>query len=323
MTTKMKAATQGRYGLEHIGVQDVPVPEPASGMVRVAVNVASINPADWHLASGTPMFLRLTEGLRQPNEFVIGRDVAGTVDAVGAGVTNLQPGDRVFGSMTGGFAPYALAKADRVARIPDTVDDDTAAGLPIAGVTALQALEKGGVGGKTVVINGASGGVGHFAVQMAKTLGATSVTGVCSGRNAELVASLGADRVVDYTKADFTDHAHDVIIDCAGSRSTSELKSGLTDSGGRLIMVGPAKGGKVMGPLPELLAMAARFAVSPHKLTVFTAEETAERLERLAAMAADGSLITHIDRDFKLADISDAFQYLGTHRAKGKVLIRP
>lgn len=318
----MKAATQEHYGLEHIRLQDVPTPEPNAGEVTVAVQVASINPADWHLASGTPMFMRLTEGLRQPKQSLVGRDCAGVVDAVGPGVTNLAVGDRVFGMMTGGFSEYALAKADRVARIPDSVDDDTAAGLPVAGVTALQALEKGEVEGRTVVINGASGGVGHYAVQMAKLMGATKVIGVCSSRNVDLVAGLGADEVVDYTKADFTDQPHDVIIECAGSRSTSDLKRGL-NNGGRVVMVGPAKGGRVLGPLPLMIAMATRFALSSHKLTIFVAEETPERLDRLATMAAQGSLITHVDREFKLSEVNQAFDYLGTHRARGKVLIRP
>lgn len=318
----MKAATQDSYGLDNVVFTDVPVPEPGPGEVRVAVTVASINPADWHLAAGTPMFLRFTEGLRRPKKPVVGGDVAGVVDAVGSGVTDVNVGQRVFGSMHGGFAEYAIAKNNRYAPMPDSVSDETAAGLPIAGVTALQALEKGEVEGRSVAINGASGGVGHYAVQLAKIMGASRVTGVCSGRNAELVAGLGADEVVDYTTSDFTNQHHDVIIECAGSRSTSDLMRGLANPG-RLVMVGPNKGGPVMGPLPSMVAMIARFALSSHTFVGFVAEETTERLNRLAGYADAGLLVAHIDREYPLADINKAFDYLGTSRARGKVLIRP
>ncbi len=318
----MKAATQDHYGLDHITFQDVPIPEPGAGQVRVAVNVASINPADWHLATGTPTFMRLTEGIRKPKHFIVGRDAAGVVDAVGTGVANLKAGDRVFGSMTGAFADYSLAKSDRVVKIPDSVDDNTAAGLPIAGITALQAMEKGEIEGRSVVINGASGGVGHYAIQLAKVMGAARVTGVCSGRNVEFVAGLGADEIIDYTKSDFTDQTHDVIVECAGSRTASELMRGLAPKS-RVVMVGPNKGGRVLGPIPEQLAMAARFALSSHKLVIFIAAETSERLSRLATLAEQGVLTTHIDREFALADVRDAYKYLGTNRARGKVLIRP
>jgi NADPH:quinone reductase-like Zn-dependent oxidoreductase len=318
----MKAATQSSYGLDSIELTDRPIPTPGPGQVRVRVETASINPADWHLSTGRPWFVRLTDGLRRPNREILGTDVAGVIDEVGPGVAPERIGDRVFGKAHGAFAEVAVADLDRLALIPERVGFDEAAGLPIAGVTALQAIEKGDVQGKSVVVNGASGGVGHFAVQIARALGAAHVTGVCSSRNVEFVRSLGVDQVVDYTAEDFTTSPHDVIVECAGSRTAADLHRGL-NPGGRVIMVGPKKGGRMLGPIPSMVAMMARFAVSDRSLVAFVADETAERLTTLADLYSDGALHTSVSREFALPDVVSAFDHLATSRAVGKVLVRP
>jgi NADPH:quinone reductase-like Zn-dependent oxidoreductase len=244
------------------------------------------------------------------------------IDAVGDGVDESRIGDRVFGKVHGAFAELANADTDRLALMPESMPFEHAAGLPIAGVTALQAVDRAEVDGRSVVINGASGGVGHFAVQIARARGASRITGVCSGRNVEFVNGLGADQVIDYETDDFTDEPHDAIIDCAGSRTATDLLRGL-DPDGRLIMVGPKKGGPILGPLPSMIAMGTRFALSNKSFVGFVADETAERLEALATLQAHGALHTFVSREFALTNIADAFEHLGTHRAVGKVLIRP
>ena len=318
----MRAATISAYGLDRIDIGDQPVPEPDPHQVRVRVSVASINPADWHLAAGEPRFLRLTEGLRRPKKNVVGTDGAGVVESVGDEVADLAVGDRVFGKFEGSFAELAVADVDRLAKIPNGVTDESAAGLPIAGVTALQAIEKGQVDGRSVVVNGASGGVGHYAIQLARAFGAREVTAVCSGRNLELVASLGADRVVDYGSTDFTDDRHDVIIECAGGRTAAEYFRGLSKPG-HVVLVGPDKGGRNFGPIAKVVGLMGRFAISPHKLSVFVADETAERLRVLAELYASGAIRTVVDRSFPLGEVTAAFEYLGTQRARGKVLVLP
>ena len=318
----MKAATQDTYGLDSIQLSDRPVLEPGPGQVRVRIETSSINPADWHLSTGRPWLVRLTDGLRRPNRDVLGTDAAGIIEDVGPGVAPERIGDRVFGKVQGAFAETALADVDRLALIPERVPFEEACGLPIAGVTALQAVQKGEVAGRTVLINGASGGVGHYAIQIARALGATRVTGVCSGRNTEMVRALGADEVIDYTVDDFTATPHDVIIDCAGSRTGSELRDGLSPDG-RVVMVGPKKGGPILGPIPSMVAMMAGFAVSKRSFVGFVADETAERLTTLADLYSDGALRTVVSREFALPDVVSAFDHLATGRAVGKVLIRP
>lgn len=318
----MKAVTQDSYGLDSIRLSDRGVGEPDPGQVRVRIETASINPADWHLSTGQPWFVRLTDGLRRPNRDVLGTDAAGVIEAVGAGVAPERIGERVFGKVHGAFAKSATADVDRLALIPEGVSFDEAAGLPIAGVTALQAVQKGEVDGRSVLVNGASGGVGHYAIQIARALGAARVTGVCSGRNAEMVRSLGVDDVVDYTIDDFTATPYDVIIDCAGSRKGSELRRGLT-ARGRVVMVGSKKGGPILGPLPSMVAMVAGFAVSKRSFFGFVADETAERLTTLADLYANGALRTVVSRDFALPEVRAAFDHLATGRAVGKVLVRP
>ncbi len=318
----MKAAQITGYGLDQITLSDQPDPEPGPGEVLVRVAAASINPADLHLATGTPLMVRLTEGLRAPKQPIVGSDGAGLIEAVGPDVTDYRVGDRVFGKFVGAFAELAVASVDRIAQLPDTVTFDQGAALPIAGVTALQAIEKGEVAGKSVVVNGASGGVGHFAVQLAKAAGAASVTGVCSGRNVELVRLLGADQVVDYTSTDFTDTTHDVVIECIGGRTAADYFRGLSDNG-RVVLVSAEKSSKVFGPMFPMARLTARFAMSRRDVSIFVSAETHERLAALVTHVATGQVTPHIDREFPLCDVVAAYDYIATSRARGKVLIRP
>jgi NADPH:quinone reductase-like Zn-dependent oxidoreductase len=319
----MKAATQERYGVEAIEVADRPIPEPGPGQIRVRIESASLNPSDWYFASGKPAFIRLMSGLRRPKSEVIGSDGAGVVDTIGPDVAGFAIGDRVFGVFGGAFAEHAVAKVDRVAHIPDGVDVDTAAGLPIAGVTALQAIERGQVAGRRVVVNGASGGVGHYAVQIAVAYGAGEVVGVCSGPNVELVRSLGAAEVVDYNAGDFTDTPADVLIDCAGNRSVADVARMLRP-GGTWIGVGSVdKGGPILGMLPAMLGRTISTRLRRINMQNFVAAETAERLTELARLTADGSIRTVIDTDYRLDEIAKAFAHLETNRTTGKIIIRP
>lgn len=318
----MRAALLHRYGHEHITIAELDAPRPGPGEVLVTVEAASINPADWHKAAGAPYFMRLTEGLRRPKTERVGTDGAGRIDAVGAGVTDLQVGDRVFGSFKGSFATQALASVERIARVPTGVEVDEAAGLPIAGVTALQAVERAGVAGRRVVVNGASGGVGTFAVQLARAEGAAEVVGVCSGRNRELVRALGADRVVDYETEDFTEQPFDVLIDCVGSKKPRAVKRALSEDGVWVLLGSRQKRG-LFGPLGQMLTSMAAMSIARQSLVVFIAEETVPRLERLAQFMAEGKIRTVIDRIVVLDVVTGAFDYLATSRAQGKVLILP
>ncbi len=323
----MRAATQDKYGIDAINVTDEPVPEPGPGQVRVKIEVASMNPLDWHFALGRPRFVRLLIGLRRPKERVIGSDFCGTVDAVGpdvgdAAAGGFDVGEAVFGSArTGAFAEYALAKVDRIARQPSGMTAGEAAGLPIAGITALQSFEDIDLKDKRVVINGASGGVGHYAIQIAKALGAAHVTAVCSTRNLDLVKGLGADDVIDYTVHDFTTRTYDVVLTCAGRRSFNDIKRCLAPDG-HWVMVGPEKGGPIIGPLPAIMGLTVRSKLTGLNFNSFTAAETKERLDNVTALANSGELRTHIEREYSLDEVRDVFHHAGTHRTQGKITIR-
>ena len=238
----MRAAVRDRYGPpDVVELRESAKPEAADGEVLVRVRATSVNPADWYEVSGTPYFGRIAGGLRRPKSSRLGTDFAGTVEAVGKDVTQFRPGDEVFGGRSGAFAEYVTVPEDRaIVPKPAGVSFEQAAAMPIAGLTALQGLrDKGGIqAGKQVLVNGASGGVGTFAVQIAKSFGA-EVTGVCSTRNVELVRSLGADHVVDYTREDFTrgGRRYDIVLDVAGSRSWSEIKRVL-DLHATVVLVG-------------------------------------------------------------------------------------
>lgn len=325
MTATMRAITRTTYGgPDDLRLSQVARPVPADGQVLVRVVAASPNMADWHFLTGTPWLVRPQLGLRRPRDRRFGTDVAGEVVDVGAGVTELGPGDRVFGTTGGsGFAEHVALDADRVATVPDGVDCDVAATLPIAGVTALQAVrDLAEVGrGDRVLVNGASGGVGHFAVQVARLLGAR-VTGVCSARNHDLVRSLGAEDVIDYTTTDYTtsDRQWDVVVDVQGNHSGAANRRVLADDG-HWVMVGGPKDGRVLGPLPWAAAGLLRFAVAPQHAHMFVASETRDRLETLAGWVADGRLAPSIEQRFPLADAADAMRHLATGRTRGKLVI--
>src|SRR5215204_6848499 len=231
----MKAIVQDKYGSPDVlELKDIDKPEIGDDEVLVRIRAAGVNPADWAIMSGLPYIARPVYGLRKPKNAVRGTDVAGTIEAVGTGVTGLQPGDEVFGWCDGSFADYAAASEERLALKPTNLSFELAAAVPMAGLVALQALrDHGGVrAGQTVLINGASGGIGTFAICTAKALGA-EVTGVCSTRNMDMVRSIGADHVIDYTQADFTQtgQRYDLIFDAVGNRSVSDYKRALSHNG--------------------------------------------------------------------------------------------
>lgn len=230
----MKAVTQGKYGSAKVmELRDIDKPQIAEDEVLLRVRAAGVNPADWAIMSGLPYVARPIYGLRKPKNAVRGTDVAGTVEAVGSGVTRFQPGDEVFGSAKGSYAEYAAASEEELALKPANLTFERAAAVPMAGLVALQALRKGNVGaGHKVLINGASGGIGTFAVQIAKSLGA-HVTAVCSTRNVELMRSLGADEVIDYSQTDFTQggRKYDFILDNVSNHSLSSLRRVLSPTG--------------------------------------------------------------------------------------------
>ena len=299
-------------------------PVPADTEILVRVKAAAVNPLDWHYMRGEPYFMRLGSGIGMPEDPWMGVDFAGVVEAVGAAVTRFAPGDRVFGGGDGAFAEYLLATEDHaIARIPDGVSFDHAAALPIAAVTALQALrDKGGVQpGDTVLINGASGGVGTFAVQIAKSMGA-EVHGVCSTRNVELVESLGADRVFDYRSEDYTesDVRYDVIVDMVGNHSVG-LNQRVLKPDGRLVIVGGPKGNWI-APLKRPLGAMLRSLFASQELSMMLARLSSEDLAELAEMVAAGEIRPVLDHSFPLDEAADAIRYSETGRARGKILIR-
>ncbi len=323
----MKAVMRRCYGPpEVLTVEDVEVPVPADDQLLVKVRAASVNPADWHFVRGVPYLIRLDFGFGAPKEPRIGIDYAGTVVAVGRNVTAFQPGDEVFGAKSGALAEYlAVLEKGSLTRKPANVSFEEAAAVNVAGVTALQTLrDRAGVKpGQKVLINGASGGVGTFAVQIAKALGA-EVTAVCSTRNVELVRSLGADHVVDYTQADFTrgNVRYDVIMDNVANRGILEMRRVLAPAG-KLIIIGG--GGIDANPwFGAFEAPIKAFFVSwfvDQELAMYISHNSAEDLATLAAMMKTGQVKPVIDRTFPLAEVVDAMHYLEAGRARGKVVV--
>jgi len=327
LTNAMSAIVYCDYGLANLKLTDIEKPVPNDDQILVRVHAASINPYDWHFVEGTPYVMRaMGVGLRKPKSTRLGVDFAGTVEAVGKNVTNFKPGDDVFGGKTGALAQYICPRAaGSVTLKPAGLTVEQAASLNIAGITALQAVrDKGKVqSGQKILINGASGGVGTFAVQIAKSFGA-DVTGVCSGRNAELVQSLGADRVIDYTKDDFTKGAerYDVLIDNVGNRSLSECRNVLTPNGIYvLIGGGGANEQGVLGGLAKALNAAVYSRFVKQKMGMMMADSNSKDLTFLAEMVESGKLKPIIDRTYKLADTPEAIRYLEEGHARGKVII--
>ncbi|MGX4658013.1 NAD(P)-dependent alcohol dehydrogenase [Micromonospora sp. SCSIO 07396] len=324
----MRAIVQDRYGPpETLTLAEVAVPVPAADEVLVRVEAAALNAYDWHVMRGDPRMARLTLGPTRPRARIRGRDVAGRVEAVGVDVRDLRPGDAVFadlGDADGAFAEYVCAPATLVAPRPANLTAPQAAALPLAGVTALQGLRDAGrVGpGQRVLVNGASGGVGTLAVQLARVLGAT-VTGVCSTRNVELVRSLGCAHVIDYTRADFTRGGrYDVVFDLVGNRSLGALRRALTPTGTLVLSGGGVyRGGSLLGPV-RLLARGRLLApFVRQRIVVLTATPGREHLDALRAYAEAGQLTPAIDRTYPLAEVPRAIAYLEGEHARAKVVV--
>jgi NADPH:quinone reductase-like Zn-dependent oxidoreductase len=321
----MKAAVRDRYcspaGVE---LREVDTPVAADDEVLVRVRATSLNAADWYSVAGRPYFGRMEMGLLKPKSDRLGVDFAGQVEAVGKDVTQFQSGDEVFGGRNGAFAEYVCVREERsVVPKPANVTFEEAAAVPVAALTALQGLrDKGQVQpGQKVLINGASGGVGTFAVQIAKAFGA-DVTGVCGTRNVELVRSLGADHVVDYTREDFTrgGRRYDVMLDVAGSRSWSECKRVL-DPQATVVLIGGPKDNRLLGPLGHILKLRAGGMIGSRKVGFFVAKFNKADMVVLRELLETGKITSAIDRRYPLNDIADALDYMGEGHAQAKIVI--
>jgi NADPH:quinone reductase-like Zn-dependent oxidoreductase len=311
-------------GVDALTLERVPVPTPAADQLLVRVHAAGINPLDWHYLHGQPYIMRMMSGFGRPEHPQVGVDYAGIVEAVGESVSNFRSGDAVVGSHSGAFAEYLVVpEGGSVVHMPDGGDFEQAAAVPVAGSTALQAVRDAGrVGpGTRVLINGASGGVGTFAVQIARALGA-EVTGVSSARNTELVRGLGADHTIDYTQEDFTrgERRYDVIVDNVGNHTPSAMRRALAPDGLLVMVTGP-KSNRWLGPITRMLGvrLSAPF-VRQTQLTLFT-EMGAEDLATLTGMMHAGTVRAVIDRRFALAEVPDAIAYLEQGRTRGKNVI--
>lgn len=319
----MKAIVHERYGPPDVlELREVDKPVVADDAVLVRVRAASVNPFDWHMLTGTPYLARLVAGLRRPKDGVVGVDFAGTVETVGKDVDHVQPGDEVFGGRSGAFAEYVAVKEAVVVK-PAEVSFEAAAAVPIAGITALQGLrDKGGLrAGQKVLVNGASGGVGTFAVQIAKALGA-EVTAVCSTHNVGQARSLGADRVIDYTKEDFTRDGgrYDLMLDVPGNRSWSDCKRVLVE-GGTYVMAGGPKKNRWIGPLGIAVGRQLVSKLGSRRAVKFLAKLNREDLRFLGDLVAEGRVKPVIDRRYSLDKVPDALAYLGEGHARGKIVI--
>jgi NADPH:quinone reductase-like Zn-dependent oxidoreductase len=322
----MKAIVQDVYGsADVLELRDIARAEPSDGEVLIRVRAAGVDQGVWHLMAGLPYMVRLFGyGLKAPKVPVRGREVAGVVEAVGPGVSRFSAGDGVFGTCEGSFAEYACAKEARLARKPAHLTFEESAAAPISGVTALQAVRDAGkVGaGQKVLVIGAGGGVGSFAVQIAKAFGA-EVTGVCSTGKVGFVRSLGADEVIDYTTSEISDAGtlYDVIIDTAGNRRLSVLRHSLAPKG-TLVIVGGEGGGKLTGGFQRALAAPLASLFSSRKLKGLVAKETHTDLEALASLIEAGKVKPAVDRVFPLAEAPAAIRYLRDGRVCGKVVVR-
>jgi NADPH:quinone reductase-like Zn-dependent oxidoreductase len=321
----MKAIVRDTYGSPDVlELREIERPVVDDDGVLIRVRAASVNAYDWHALRGHPYLVRMGDGLRRPKSGTSGVDLAGIVEAVGPNVTEFKPGDEVFGERGGAFAEYVCAKVDSIARKPTNLTFEQAAAVPMAGFTALQGLrDKGRLqAGQRVLINGAAGGVGTFAVQIAKALGA-HVTAVCSTRNVAMIRSIGADEVIDYTREDFTksDQRYDLILDIASTRSLTACRHILKPDG-TLVVVGAAKGnGRFIGPMirPVEAAVISRFV--SQKLLPFLAHRSKDDLIFLTGLIEAGKITPVIDRSYPLSKTPEAIRYLEAGHAQGKVVI--
>ena len=323
----MKAIVYCDYGVANLKLEDIEKPVPTDDQILVRVHAASINPYDWHFVEGTPKIMRaMGVGLRKPKDTRLGVDFAGTVEAIGKNVTQFKPGDEVFGGRGGAFAEYVCPRANRaVARKPANVTFEQAASINIAGMTALQALrDKGNVQpGQKILINGASGGVGTFAVQIAKSFGA-EVTGVCSTRNVDLVRLLGADHVIDYTREDFAKHPerYDVVLDNVPNHSLSECRR-ILNPNGKYVMIGGGgpNDNRWIGPFGRVINTMVLSPFVSQKMGMMMADANQKDLTILADMMQSGKVKPVIDRTYKLSEVPEAIRYLEQGHARGKVVI--
>jgi NADPH:quinone reductase-like Zn-dependent oxidoreductase len=322
----VKAAVRDKFGPPRavVEVREIEKPEPADDEVLVRVRATSVNIADWYETTGRPYIARLATGLRGPKSERIGIDYAGVVEAAGRDVAEFQPGDEVFGGRNGAFAEYVVVKADRaIVPKPPNVSFEEAAAVPVAGVTALQGLrDKGELEpGRKVLIHGASGGVGTFAVPVGKALGA-EVTAVCHTRNVEQARALGADRVVDYTQEDFTrgDERYDLLLDIAGTRSWSACKRVLKKDAIFVVVGGPRKS-RLLGPIGSVARKRLGGLLARRKVVFFVARLHKADLETLRELLAAGELTPVLDRRFPLDEIADALTYMGEGHPRGKVVV--
>lgn len=303
---------------------DIARPEPGPGEIRVSVEAAGVNPLDWHTVRGSPYIMRLSSGLNRPGDPRFGVDFAGTVEAVGEGVSRFEVGQRVFGGYPGAFAQFLVMPEDRaVAPLPQGISFAEGAAVGVAATTALQALRDHGQlqPGQKVLINGASGGVGTFAVQIAANMGA-EVYGVCSTRNVQRVRALGAQHVYDYTREDYTqgDQRFDLIVDMVGNHSPA-ANAGVLKPDGKLVIVGGAKGdwlGPLMGPVKALLS--APFV--EQEMVILLARLKSADMIALADLLASGAVVPVIDRSFALSETAQAVAYSETGRARGKIILQ-
>ncbi|MGB7547796.1 MAG: NAD(P)-dependent alcohol dehydrogenase [Terracidiphilus sp.] len=321
----MKAIVYDRYGSPDVlQYQEIEKPVPADDQVLIQVRASSVNPYDWHLIRGTPSFIRLFAGIRAPKSRRLGADVAGVVEAVGRNITSFKSGDAIFGTAAGSFAEYACALESKLALKPESRTWEQAASVPIAGITALQGLrDKGGIRtGQHVLINGAAGGVGTFAVQIAKSFGAR-VTGVCSTRNIDLVRSIGADDVVDYTRENFIDggRRYDLFFDLVGNNPLPACLRVLHRNG---TYIGCGGGGPDRRSIEFLGSMLYSVVLAPfatQKMPGLFAKVNTADLNFLADLMRAGKITPVLDRSYALGKTADAIRYLERCHARGKVAI--
>jgi len=321
----MKAITYEKFGsADVLELREVPEPEVDTGHVLVRVRAGSPSPYDWHFMRGLPYIARPATGLRRPKYPVLGSDVAGVVAAVGEHVTRFRPGDEVFGFVgAGGFAEYVSAPEERLAVKPKNLSYEEAATVPLAALTALQGLRDAGQirSGQKVLIVGASGGVGTFAVQIAKWYGA-EVTGVCSTRNLGMVRAIGADRVIDYTRQDFTrsGQKYDLIFQVAGTATPSECIRALNPKGTLVLCSGDSPG-RIIGAVGRILKAVLLSPIVSQSLRPLNMRPSSKDLQFLTGLIEAGSVSPVIDRTYALSEVADAIRYLETGRARGKVVI--
>jgi NADPH:quinone reductase-like Zn-dependent oxidoreductase len=321
----MNAVVQGRYGgPDRLRSERIDRPEPADGEILVRVQAAGLDRGTWHLMTGRPYLMRIAGlGFRGPKVGVPGRDLAGTIVAVGPGVTGFAVGDDVYGVGRGSFAEYAVARADKLANKPDSLSFAQAAVVPISATTALQALTDHGrlQPGQRVLVIGASGGVGSYAVQLAKALGA-EVTGVASTAKLDLVRSLGADHVIDYTRDDFagTGHRYDLILDIAGNPTLRRLRRALTPTG-TAVIVGGENGGDLTGGMGRTLRALALSPFISQRFANFINKERASDIDRLTPLIDAGQVTPTIDSTYRLGQVPEAMRRLAAGQVRGKVAI--